>query len=301
MAEREFINIPGMRQEVERREDDAEAEARHAEHEKRVDGLGHLRVHAPPATVVVEPGGKMFRTIKEANDSITDAGPSNVYMMNCGMGTWEEQVVLKPHVNLTGTLDQSTQEPLTYIRCQALKEGTAGVGTIVGASNSSISQCLINSYALQAGTNAVAIACDGTDTFTISNCQVQVYNDGGFTLNGAAAISIDFIGYSQKGTSNVYIEYTNAIINMPNSSDYPVALGAGGRAKVTFNQGSLSASGRDHTAGAVAFDTCNVRFNFAKVTGSTWSLLIWGNSAATMTAYKCTLTGPVDPRVKIIN
>jgi hypothetical protein len=298
MAEKELVPTPGIRQEVECREPDAETEG-HARHRKHLDSIAHLRVQAPPATVVVQPGGRMFRTIREANDSITDAGPSNVYMMNCGMGTWEEQVVLRPHINLSGTLDSSTEEPLTYLRCQALKPGAPGVGAIVGASNSSISQCLITSYAMQAGVNAVAIACDGTDLFTISNCQIQVYN-GGFSLNAAAAISIDFIGYSQKATSDVWIEYANATINVPDTDDYPVALGVGGRATVSVNEGSLAASARDHAAGAVAFDTSNVRFNFAKVSGSAWSLLIWGNSAASMTANKCTLIGPVDPRVKII-
>ena len=49
----------------------------------------------------------------------------------------------------------------------------------------------------------------------------------------------------------------------------------------------------------VAFDTSKTRLEAVHVTGSTWSLLIWGNSAATMTADHCTLIGAVDSRVKV--
>ncbi|HEX8152604.1 MAG TPA: hypothetical protein VF698_05735 [Thermoanaerobaculia bacterium] len=299
MAYKEFITIPGIRQEVEHHEHHAEADARHAQHKQDLEGLSRLRVQAPPATVVVEPGGKSFRTIKEANDSITDAGPTNLYMMNCGIGSWEEQVILKPYVHLTGSLDPGTEEPLTYLRCQAFKPGTAPVGGIVAASNSSITQCLIISYALEAGVNAVGIGCDSVNPFTIGNCSALVYNEG-FALNAVAAISIDFVNYSKKGTSTVWMEYVNATINVPDTDDYPVALGIGGKASVTVNEGTLTATARDHAAGVVAFDTSNIRLNSATVKGSTWSLLIWGNSAATITADRCTLTGPVDPRVKII-
>ena len=239
MADKEFINIPGIRQQIEHRRHEAEADSRSAQHKPNLEGLSGLRVQAPPATVVVEPGGKSFRTIKEANDSITDAGPSNLYMMNCGIGTWEEQVILKPYVHLTGSLDLSTEEPLTYIRCQAFKPGTAAVGGIVAASNSSITQCLIISYALEAGTNAVAIGCDSVDSFTIGNCQILVYNDG-FALNATTAISIDFVNYSKKGVSNVWMEYVTVTFNVPDTDDYPVAVGIGGKASLNVTGGTLT-------------------------------------------------------------
>jgi hypothetical protein len=292
---KEIVAFPGIRREVET-PDSSEAESRLQHFTGKVGEHSHLKVDAPANTVVVEPGGRQFKSIKEAMASITDASATKLYMLNVGAGTWNERVVLQPYVMLTGTLDPNNQEPVTIIRQNALKGGN--VGTVAAAAHSGIYACKIFSDATEKDTFCAAIWCDAADPFVIGNCRLSADNRG-IDVASVATISIDFFANVKPESSNVWIEYTDAVATVTNTVDYPVALGTGERAFVQVNHGGLVAHGRDYSVGAVAYEQSKVRFNFVKVTGQTWSLLLMTNQAA-MTAYKCELYGPVDPRVKVI-
>jgi len=292
MAERGYAVHPGHRSH--------HLESSHAEHTLQhfVDSLAHwqhLKVAAPPNTVVVEPGGKTFTSIVAAIASITDAAIDKRYMVNVGTGTWEERVVLKPWIILSGALD-AQDEPATVIRKAA--DAYPNSGTVVAAPNSSIQNVKVVSYGTRTKTDLYAVVSTGADPFAVNNCLLSVDNQG-VDIDGCAALAIDFFA-SPAQPSNVWVSYTQLAATATATDDYPVAMGVGGNAIVQVNQSGLVANGRKQSAGAAGYDSSNVMLNMCKVTGQTGSIVLPFFRDARWTARKCQLTGPVDPNVKVI-
>ena len=83
-------------------------------------------------TVTVQPGGKTFSTIKAAMDSITDAKLQKQYVVQIGPGTYNEVVVCKPYVFMTGAGVSVTTITAPASASQMDK------GTVKAASNAAI-------------------------------------------------------------------------------------------------------------------------------------------------------------------
>jgi hypothetical protein len=58
--------------------------------------------------VIVAKGGGDYITVQEAIDSITDAGPSNPYLVWVAPGVYSETVAMKPYVHLQGAGQEAT-------------------------------------------------------------------------------------------------------------------------------------------------------------------------------------------------
>jgi len=294
MAERGHVSHPGRRvQEADR--------GHHEESLKRlvasVESEGkRLGAGAPPNTVIVQPGGRPFTSITAAINSITDAGPTNLYMVNVGAGTWEERIVMMPWIIVAGTLDPATDEPLTIVQ-KAGGRASGDWGTVIAASNSSIQALQVRAYATAAGVNIYAVNCFGAAPFAIGNCRLTGDNMG-FDVAEFATIAVDFHS-TPPSPSSVSVNYTQAAATATGTSDYPVALAVGGSAHADLMECGLVAHGRDHSTGGAGFDHSVTTLTLCKVTGDTYSLLLWTRGAQ-MTARHCTLTGEVDPAVKVI-
>lgn len=258
--------------------------------------LAAMRIAVPANTAIVQPGGARFTSIGAAMASITDASFDKRYAIYLGSGTFNERVVMKEYVMLSGSLDESNY-PTTFVKQPA---SATNKGTIVAASNSSIQNLSVHSDATADNQYfVVAVDCFGVKPFAITNCDLYS-DDHGFKTDSVVPLSIDFLqGHRPPSPSNVWTDFTD-LYATGRSDVYPCAVVASDGGYLQMLHAELIAQGTNNSAGGATYSGANIVFMLCKITGKTWSLVIpYGD--ASMTARNCQLNGPVDPKVKVIN
>ena len=265
---------------------DAEAYAAEA---KALAEKHHVKV--PPDTVVVQPGNRSYKTINAALASITDASASNQYMVYAGPGTYRERVQMKPFVILSGTLD-GNNDALSTITAPADPKSW---GTVRMASNSTLSNFNV-SCTVASGSKEIypcAVWVSGASPFSISNCDLLAEDSGQETISVVPLAVVD-------GSSG-WTQYTDLYATSTwGGLVYPAAVALWGRSRLTMMGAELIAKSKELSAGGATYEGSNLELQSCKVTGQSFSLVIWFHDAS-ITARKCVLNGPVGPGVKVIN
>jgi hypothetical protein len=81
--------------------------------------------------IVVAKSGGDYTSIQSALDSITDASPTNCYLVKVMPGVYNERVWMKPYVDIEGSGELTTK--ITYTGSDSLY-----TGTVIGASNAEL-------------------------------------------------------------------------------------------------------------------------------------------------------------------
>lgn len=240
-------------------------------------------------TVQVIPGNRTFSSITEALNSITDAKQSKQYVVQVGPGTYDEVIQCKPWVFIQGAgIDETT---LTA----AAGPHQWDKGTVRGSANSAVQNMTIISIGRNFADWTCAVSCDGAQNFDIENCKLQALDQTGNDGSNLVAISVDYSA-------------------------------AGGGSQVNVAYCSVSAQGGAQPIGVIAFSHSYVQITDSKILsqkpgGTSWGLsasygstatlfncavegsrsLVLSDSSAQITARDCTLVGPYDPGVVIVN
>jgi hypothetical protein len=203
---------------------------------------------------------------------------------------------MKSWVMISGSLDGNNY-PTTFIKQPAVR---ANKGTVVAASNCTLQNVSVHADANSDAPFAVAMECYGVSPFTITNCDLYA-DDHGFDVESVVPLSIDFLHAERPAKpSSIWTDFTDLYATGAHEKVYPAAVIADAGAYAQLFHAELVALGRDFSCGGATYSGANIVFQLCKITGKTWSLVIpFGN--ASMTARNCQLTGPVDPRVKVIN
>ena len=98
--------------------------------------------------------GGQYTTITAALNSITDASPTNHYLVKVGPGTYTERVTMQPYVDIEGSGEQTTKITFTG-------SNPDNTGTVVGASSAELRFLTVentggNSYAVAIFNNTVS-------------------------------------------------------------------------------------------------------------------------------------------------
>ena len=236
--------------------------------------------------VTVQPGGKTFTTITDALNSITDAKLQKQYVVQIGPGTYNETVVCKPYVYLTGAgVSQTT------ITAPAAKD-QASKGTVKAASNSAIQNVSIVSSGSDWGSWVCAVDCVAAVNFDIENCDLQA----DATNNGPNVVSlaVDYSGAG--GGSQVNVAYTMVGAH---GGAQPLAMLVYARAFVNITDSKLVADSASVAWGASASNGSTIDL-FGSTVAGTMSLVL-SDSSAQITATDCQLIGPYAPGVVVKN
>ncbi len=237
-------------------------------------------------TVTVQPGGKTFSTIKAAMDSIADAKLQKQYVVQIGPGTYNEVVVCKPYVFMTGAGVSVTTITAPSSANQWDK------GTVKAASNAAIQNVSIVSVGNGWGTWATAIDCTAAVNFDIENCDLEANApDNGPNL---VALAVDYSAAG--GGSQINVAYTMVGAH---GGAQPVAMLVFARAYVNVTDSKFVADGASTAWGASASDGSTIELYGSTVAG-TMSLVL-SDGSAHITAKNCTLVGPYSPGVVVEN
>jgi hypothetical protein len=179
--------------------------------------------------IVVSESGGDFTSIQAAVDSITDASWDNRYLVWIGPGQYDEQVTLKPFVDLQGA--GSTATDIRFASGSANEP--PDTATLTLSSNVSVRQLRL----LTTGTaahNAAILAPAGTYGTTISHVNA-----------GAPGAGITNYGIVVSG-ADTYLDLEHVNAQAGNGSDMNVGLLNTADANVTAADSSFRASGGDH-------------------------------------------------------
>lgn len=241
----------------------------------------------PANTIVVQPGGKTYTSISAAIAD-TIANEQLQAMLYVGPGTYNERVILKPFMHIQGSgADQTT---ITY---PALTD-PYHKGTVVAASNSSITSCNIVSSGTSKAQFTVALDCPAAAPFSVSNCTITGTDNGNSQINVYCITN----GWPTPGHSQVYLNYciVKAISKALNTN--PIALigyGDGYTELMTckvITPASPSGIGWAIASGSNA----NIQVIDSYVEAATWALFI-NEPPATLKAVNCQINGPIGPGV----
>lgn len=236
--------------------------------------------------VTVQPGGKTFSTITDALNSITDARLQKQYVVQIGPGTYNEVVVCKPWVFLTGAGVAVTTITAPGASDQASK------GTVKAASNSAIQNVSIVSSGGDWGSWLCAVDCVAAVNFDIENCDLQADATGDGP--NVVALAVDYSGAG--GGSQVNVAYTMVGAH---GGAQPIAMLVYARAFVNVTDSKLVADTANTAWGGTASNGSTITL-FGSTVAGTMSLVLSDSSSA-ITANKCQLVGPYSPGVVVNN
>lgn len=236
-------------------------------------------------TVTVTPGGKTFSKIGDAMNSITDARLQKQYVVQIGPGTYDEVVVCKPYVFLSGAGVGQTTISAPASANQWDK------GTVKAASNSAVQNMSIRSIGNTWGSWATAVDCTAAVNFDIENCDLQANGDSGTNL---VTLAVDYS--STGGGSQVNVAYT-AIDAHGAANGNVSAMLVYARAYVHVMDSKIVADQADTAWGASASFDSTIELYDSTVLG-TMSLVL-PDSTGHITAVDCKLIGPYSPGVVV--
>lgn len=240
----------------------------------------------PANTVVVQPGGKSYTSISAAIGN-TIANEQVQAMLYVGPGTYNERVILKPYMHIQGSgADQTT---ITY---PASINGDID-GTVVAASNSSITGCNVVSPATRGYTFMCALECNGAAPFTAGNCKFTG-TDSGIEKNNVNCIVIDF---PNAGSSDVYLNYCivqGVSTAFPTS---PFSLMVYGNAHVEVLECKIitPTPPSGFAWSVIGAQNATIELFDSDIEAATWAL--YAQDAAKVIATSCRIVGPVGPGV----
>ena len=245
---------------------------------------------AGPNQVIVTDGmgkHKTYSSITEGMNSITNASESNEYTMSVGSGTYNESVVMKSWVSLTGAgVGQ------TIIN--------SSVPAVKAAANSSVQLCTIQAIGKSSDKYAIAVSVLNSPKFMLSGCTIIANDAQGAPGGNILALVVDWPDGSARNSScfvtDCKIEATE-VKGADNTTAVVVATGA----LLQIESSTLTPSGPNaYGLGGASIDKSALDLGWVNVSGSGFAL--WcDDSGATCVAKDCTITGAVTPNVKIIN
>ncbi|HEX6679947.1 MAG TPA: hypothetical protein VF063_04815 [Gaiellaceae bacterium] len=243
-------------------------------------------------SVQVDPGGATFPTIGAALASITDASQKKQYLLTAGPGTYNEQVTLKPWCYLHGSgQDQTT---VTWPPPQ----DAFSRGTIISASNSSISDMTVTCLGGSWGSWNTALNIGGSSPFYAENVLLVTDDQGNAGIN-SETVSVNW-NTNVQGPSQVYLSYATVIANMQNGQSVAVGM--------IVNAANAQLTESKVTAKGVGGQSWGVQSNGGAVVnlyncfagGQTFALSI-PDYSSTLIATNCQVDGPVGQGVQIVN
>jgi hypothetical protein len=242
-------------------------------------------------TVQVDPGGATFPTIGAALASITDASQQKQYLLTVGPGTYNEQVTLKPWCYLHGSGEDQTNVSWPP------PQDAFSRGTIISASNSSVSDMTVVSLGGSWGAWSTAVNVGGSSPFYLEQVTL-VSNDQGNAGINSETVAVNW-NTTVQGPSQVYLSYATVISEMQSGQSVAVAMIVNA-ANAELTESMVRASGGSQSFGCQSNGGAVVNLYNCKAGGQTFALNI-PDGASTLIATNCQIDGPVGQGVQIIN
>lgn len=239
-------------------------------------------------TVQVQPGGKTFSTITDAMNSINDASQRKQYLVSVGPGTYNEVVTCKPWVFIQGAGVNETTVTASGTENQVDK------GTVRGASNAAVQNMTIISVGSTFGAWTTAVNCDSAQNFDVENCALQANDTTGNNGANLVAFAADYSVVG--GGSQVHMAYCTVNAN---GGVQPIGVMASDHSYVDVTDTKIIAHNANTAWGGAAFAGSMLNLFNCVVQGTT--SLALPDTGAKITARDCTLIGPYDSGVVIIN
>lgn len=236
-------------------------------------------------TVTVQPGGRTFSTITDAINSITDARLQKQYIVQIGPGTYNEVIVCKPYVFLSGAGVQHTTVTAPASANQWDK------GTVKAASNSAVQDMTIISIGKSWGDWATAVDCNAVVNFDIENCELEANGSDGTNM---VTLAVDYSATG--GGSHVNVAYTMIGAHGGGASNVTGLL-AYARGYVHVMDSKIVADQASTAWGGTASYEATIELYNSTVVG-TMSLVL-PDTSGHITANDCKLVGPYSPGVVI--
>lgn len=242
-------------------------------------------------SVQVDPGGAIFPTIGAALASITDASQKKQYLLTVGPGTYNEQVTLKPWCYLHGS-DQDQ-----VIVSWPPPQDAFSRGTIISASNSSVSNMTVVCMGGSWGAWSTAVNVGGSSPFYLEQVTL-VSNDQGNAGVNSETVAVNWNTHVQ-GPSQLYVSYSTVISQMQSGQSVAVAMIVNA-ANAELTESKVTASGGAQSDGVLSNGGAVVNLYNCAAGGQTWALSI-PDYVSTLIATNCQIDGPVGQGVQIIN
>jgi hypothetical protein len=152
----------------------------------------------PANLIVVAKSGGDFSSVQDAIESITDASLANPYLVWVGPGTYEEKVVLTPHIHLLGA-----GQDATIIEAEAGSGGSASDATLVLTSNVSVRDLTVATIG-DFEYNIAVMARAGVTGTELSGIAAEAYGPGNtnyaiYAHGGGTSISYDRVSATARG------------------------------------------------------------------------------------------------------
>ena len=268
-----------------------EEQTRSPHHELRETYGAPVAVAGDGNSVKVDPGGAVFPTIGAALASINDASQKKQYLLSASPGTFNEQVTMKPWCFLQGTAQDQTvvSGPPT---ADAFSRGT-----VISASNSSISDLTVVCMGGSWGNWSTALNVGGSSPFYAEQVTLVSNDQGNAGINGET-VAVNWNTQVQ-GPSQFYLSYATVISQMQSNQSVAVAMIVNA-ANAELTESTVRASGGSQSFGCQSNGGAVVNLYYCKAGGQTFALSIPDN-ASTLIATNCTIDGPVGQGVQIIN
>jgi hypothetical protein len=242
-------------------------------------------------SVKVDPGGATFPTIGAALASITDASQKKQYLLTASVGTFNEQVTMKPWCFLQGS-DQDQ----TVISAPPTADAFSR-GTVISASNSSISDLTVVCMGGSWGNWSTALNVGGSSPFYAEQVTLVSNDEGNAGIN-SETVAVNW-NTSVQGPSQLYLSYATVISQMQSGQSVAVAMIVNA-ATAELTESTVRASGGSQSFGCQSNGGATVNLYYCKAGGQTFALNI-PDGASTLIATNCTIDGPVGPGVQVIN
>ncbi len=242
----------------------------------------------PSNLVIVAKSGGDFDTISAALDSIGDASDANRYLVKVMPGIYNEQVMMKPYVDIEGAGELTTK-----ITCTGFEVFS---GTLVGADNTEVRLLTIEntggaSYAIAVYNNAASPAMtDMTVAAAEGATSLGVYNDQSSPAmtNLAVTVSGVFESYGVfNSTSSSTM--TNVTVTVTGEGIYSIGV-VNQDSSTKMTNVTATASGLSYTWGVLNFGSSPTMTNVtATASGGTYAGGV-ANSDSSVTMTNVTAT-----------
>ena len=239
-------------------------------------------------TATVFPGGAQFPTIQSAINSIQNAGPSKVYIVVVGPGTYNEMVTLKPYVAVQGAGQGQTT-------ISAAAQSSQGAGTLTAASNSMVADLVVQSLGGSWGSWSTALICNDAANFVMSNVKLYVNDQGTSGVNmRAAQFDLNANTGSTVVLSQVSVSMSAA------SQSIPYGLLSWKLTNLTVVSSTLISIANSYGTPVYGGSSGSILISDSVIQGKYFALQNGYPGSNTMIAVNCQITGPVDSGVLVL-
>jgi pectin methylesterase-like acyl-CoA thioesterase len=240
-------------------------------------------------SVKIDPGGATFPTIGAALASITDASQKKQYLLSASPGTFNETVTLKAWCFLQGSGPDQTVVTAPPTPDQY------GRGTIITASNSSVSNMTVSCMGGSWGQWSTALNIGGSSPFYAEQVMLVTDDQGNAGLN-SETVAVNW-NPSVPGPSQVYLSYATVLSNMQSNQSVAVAMIVND-ATAQLTESKVVAQGGGQSFGVQSNGGATVNLYNCFAQGATFALSI-PDGASTLIATSCQIQGPVGQGVVV--